>query len=98
MKIYLSEFGKHSLFETLDQAIDHCKRIGLIKDNYVSDDFLIWINGESRKEMDAWRLQNEKMMDHNCMRIAYREKNQGPWDWEWDSIDEKWDNYQKDLK
>ncbi len=56
----LSQFGKHTDFSELKDAVRFVKKNKLTEDNY-----LIWIEGSSRREMDSWRNENEKVFNES---------------------------------
>ena len=90
MKIVLYQYSNYLFFDTLTEAIEHCKQISLINGDWVSENFLIWCNTENMSEANACMLEKALIINHDYMRFAYKETGKN---WEWDAIDNKWYAY-----
>lgn len=86
IQFILSEWGVHTPFKNIQDAIKHCMENGLSD----GKEGILWIKGTSRNEMTAWRTSNSFLIDHEYMRVMYELKGKK---WEWCSIFKKWDAY-----
>jgi len=89
MVIELSEWGKkYAEFNTIEEAAEY------YKNNVEDDEGIIWIVGDSRKEMDAFRVKNKEKINHEFMRLKYK----GKVNWVWCSIDKNWKDLDADIQ
>jgi hypothetical protein len=96
MKIYLSEFGKHTHFRGINAAIEHCAG----KKKFLNGEKgIVWIRGTSREEMTEWMKKHKGVIDHNYMFFAYATSTGKFWVWDRTSKSyytttafNKWDN------
>lgn len=83
VEFILSQFGKHTDFSELKDAVRFVKN-----EKLTEDDYLIWICGSSRREVDNWIKENEKVFDAESMRLTYKRSNIK---YIWCSIYKRWE-------
>ena len=86
IQFILSEWGKHTPFKNIQDAMKHCTQ------NYLLDgeDGILWIKGTSKSEIDSWMIYNSFLINHKYMRMMYESEGKK---WEWCSVYKKWDSY-----
>jgi len=88
MEFKLSEYGKHTLFNSLSAGIKHCKQNNLTDGEHGR----LWIIGANRKEADKWREENEKKLKDYMILSYNRGKKTFVWseDFDWCESEKYW--------
>jgi len=87
VKFILSQYGKHTDFVKLKDAVKFVKNNKLTEDEY-----LIWIEGSSRLETDNWKKENKNIFNEESMRLTYKRLGIK---YIWCSIYKRWETEKK---
>jgi len=80
---YVSEFGQHTHFDSVHNAIEQCK----VKKLTDGENGLLWIKGHSREQMETWMHNNANITNNEYMRFVYVFDDV---EWIWCDVNKEW--------